>query len=636
MAYITYGSTTAAFPTVYSDPKYPKDIVINGILFDIDTFTPKIGSHVMMWTGDYSPGGTKTYSSYDDDDAPYFGLWNNDSLSGQYTTSFSPNYPYVQRDIKTDGTHWDTASTTTFCFNYIMGQTAIYGRDFLQHPLKCSHYNETTSEYIDMFPNLNYTGSGATYEGSDGWTRYQDRTWTYDQYSSHLWDADTDSGCLYTELHSSTTVCIQKLAVRNYASDAQLHTNTKTQIYSPSTTNPVFIHHLTKSNNGDHFFYAQQGASAVGAGKDGDLLRYDNSSNSVTVEFNDFQDNYSHTHPLVVPSNVVYHQKTGDTSTTKKICYLWRQMDTTFDAASNKPWFIEMDVANNTISRTQTTGTLSTLNSTYDDMWNSSFSEGEGPYVLTESRILSASQDINSQKYLFVFLQSNGYSHGTTYDHCFMILKISASDPLALSPLSSTTTYGQWDDILTASSKNTAVNDIMPWCVAPLNVEHTLMMVYTKYSTHLVKFDTSNETFSEIWMDDDTYFNEVMWLPSGKILTGQYENKFSSLSATVDYHAPKAIQVWSEDLIYNVDITTSSNYVTYSGSDVSNTLSISAYDGGNSRVATDLTLKIVGPAVFDNSTKTKTVTTSTSAAVTETITINDDGHVEVKVIEIQS
>ena len=161
-------------------------------------------------------------------------------------------------------------------------------------------------------------------------------------------------------------------------------------------------------------------------------------------------------------------------------------------------------------------------------------------------------------------------------------------------------------------------------------------MVYTKHSTHLVKFDTSNETFSEIWMDDDTYFNEVMWLPSGKILTGQYENKFSSLSNPVDYHAPKAIQVWSEDLIYNVDITTSSNYVTYSGSDVSNTLSISAYDGNDARVATDLTLKIVGPAVFDNSTKTKTVTTSTSAAVTETITINDDGHVEVKVIEIQS
>lgn len=636
MAYIAYGSTTAAFPSVYSDPKYPKDIVINGILFDIDTFTPKIGSHVMCWTGDYTAGGGKTYVSYDDDDAPHFGLWNNDSISGQYTVSMSPNYPYVQRDIKTDGNHWDTASTTTFCFNYIMGQTAIYGRDFLQHPLKCSHYNETTSEYIDMYPNLNYTGSGGTYEGTDGWTRYQDRTFTFDQYSSILWDADTSSGMLYTELHSSTTLCCHKLGVRLYTSDAQLHTNTKTVLYNPTSANPVFIHHLTKCNNGDHFFYAHEGNAGQGSGRGCDLLRYDNSSNSITYEETNFYNQSDQRYPMSIPSNVVYHQESGESTTTKKICYIYPILTPTFDGASNAPYLIEIDVESATISRSTTTGTIYSFNSADDDLWVGSFIEGEGPYVLIENRILSASQDIDSQKYLMTFVQSNGYSHATAYDHCYMIRKISASNAASLSTMTSSSNYGLWEDILTASSKNTATNDIVPWCVAPLNVEHTLMMVYTKYSTHLLKFDTTAETLTEIWMDDDTYFNEVMWLPSGKILTGQYENKFSSLGAAVDYHAPKPIQVWSEDLIYNVDITTSNNYVTYSGSDVNNTLSLSAFDGANNYVATDLTLQIVGPAVFDNTTKTKTVTTSSSAAVTETITINDDGHIEIKVIEIQS
>ena len=637
MAYITYGSVATAFPAVYSDPKYPKDIVINGILFDIDTFTPKIGSHVMMWTGDYSVGGTKSWSGYDDDDSAYFGLWNNDSISGQYTTSMSPNYPYVQRDIKTDGSHYQVAAILQ-CFEYIMGQTAIYGRDFLDHPLACSHYNSTISKYIEMYSHLNYTGSGSTYEGSDGWTRYQDKLWTFDQYGSHLWDADTNSGMLYTQLHSHTTVCVQKLGVRTYTADANLATNTKTEIYAPSTGDPVFIHHLTKSNNGDHFFLAHKGLNSVGSGRDVDLLRYDNSSNSITVEYDNMHQQTDAKYPMCIPSNVVYHQKTGDTSTSKKICYYYKISSAQFNNLNNRPYFIEMDVVNNTITRTACTGSYPTFaDSTEDDLWIGSFSEGEGPYVLAESRILSASQDINSQKYLFTFLQSNGVSHATAYDHCYMISKISASDPTVISGMTSNTTRGVWEDLLTASTKNTLTNDIVPWCVAPLNVEHTLMMVYCKHSTHLIKFDTSAETLTEIWMDDDTYFNEVMWLPTGKILTTQYENKFSSLGATiVDFHAPKPIQVWSEDLIYNVDITTSSNYVSYSGSDVSNTLSISAYDGGNSRVATNLTLQIVGPALFDNSTKTKTVTTSASAAVTETITINDDGHVEVKVIEIQS
>jgi len=153
MAYIAYGAgANAAFPSIYSDPKYPKDIVINGILFDIDTFTPKIGSNVMAYAGDYAVGTGKTFITLDDNDVYYFGIWNNDTISGQYTGIMCPNYPYVQRDIKSDGTHYDTAYTTTFVFNYMSGQTALWGRDFLDYPIRASQYNSAISRYIQMVP----------------------------------------------------------------------------------------------------------------------------------------------------------------------------------------------------------------------------------------------------------------------------------------------------------------------------------------------------------------------------------------------------------------------------------------------------------------------------------------------------
>lgn len=641
MAYITYGSTASAFPSVYSDPKYPKDIVINGILFDIDTFTPKIGSHVMMWTGDFSASTTKTYTSYDDDDIYYFDIPNNDTISGQYSRCFSPNYPYVARDIKTDGTHYDTATNSTFLYDFTTGRTDLWGRDFLDHPIKVCHYNETTSEYVAMAPYQNYLGHYRFDKGVDGWTRYQEMTYSNQGGGSgnYIIDADTDSGMLYMRPHSQTTMHTMKLAVINYTTESQLHTSTATEIYAPQTTaQPVYIHHLTKLNNGDHIFLASEGASGVGSGMNVDLIRYDNSSDSITYESQNFDNQYSSTRPMSIPSNVVFHQETADTSTSKKICYYYPIATTTFDSVANAPWLITMDVENNTVSieSTATTYTPPVMNAADDDI-SAGHATAYGPDYMYDQRIVSASQDIDSQKYLFVFLTGTGNAGAeTAHDQSYLFLKINASDAATLTGVS--TAHGTWNSLLTASSKNDDVSgrDTIPWCVAPLNVEHTLMMVYCKYSTHLVKFDTSTETLSEIWMDDDTYFQEVMWLPSGKVLTQQYENKFGNGVSAVDWHAPRPIQVWSEDLIYNVDITTSNNYVAYAGSNVNNTLSVSAFDGSNNYVATDLTLQIVGPATFDNSAKTKTVTTSASAAVTETITISDSGHVEVEVIEIQS
>jgi len=463
-----------------------------------------------------------------------------------------------------------------------------------------------------MVPSNNNLGYVRNFEGGDGHTLYQNLVYMVGGSGKASWliDAETDSGMLFVKHHSTTTVNTQKLSTFNYSSHPTLETSAQIELYAPTTTDPCYIHYLTKSNNGDHYFLTHQGDAGVGGGDHATILRYDNSTNSVVIEYDNFENTYNHTYPMTIPS---------------------------IDAVSNVPWFIEIDTANNTITNTKVTSyTPPALNTADDDITTGYFLEGEGPHVMIEQRILSTSQSIDSQKYFFIFTQSNGYSGLATYDHFYMITKIDAADPLKLTALSDTSTYGVWEDILTTSVKNTDPNDIVPWCVAPLNTEHTLMMVYTKFSTHLVKFDTSAETLSEVWMDDDTVFNEVMWLPTGKVLTTQYENKFSVNGAAVDFHAPKPIQVWSEDLIYNVNITASSDYVEYAGSDVSNALTISAYDGSNSRVATDLTLKIIGPAVFDNNTATKTVTTSNSADVTETITIQDDGHIEVQVVEIQS
>lgn len=638
MAYITYGSAGAAFPAVYSDPKYPKDIAINGILFDIDTFTPKIGSHVMMWSGDFSASTTKSYTSIDDDDIYYFGIPNNDTTSGQYGRIMSPNYPYVGRDIKTDSTHYDTNYDTTFLYALTTGRTDLWGRDFLDHPIKVCHYNETTTEYISMSPYANYLGHYRFYKGVDGWTRYQEMTYGTQGggYGNWIIDPDTDSGMLYMRPHNSSTTHIMKLAVINYTTESQLHTVTGTNIYEPSTTDPVYIHHLTKLNNGDHIFLASQGASGVGGSMNVDLIRYDNSSDSITYESENFDNAYNATRPMAIPSNVVFHQETADTSTSKKICYYYPIATTTLDSVANAPWLITMDVVNNTVSIETTSYTPPTMVAADDDI-SQGHTRSYGPDYMFDQRIVSASQDIDSQKYLFVFLTGTGATGAeTAHDQQWFFLKINAADATTITGVS--TAHGTWNTLLTDSTKNDDASnrETIPWCVAPLNVEHTLMMVYCKHSTHLVKFDTSTETFTEIWMDDDTYFEEVMWLPSGKVLTSQYENKFGNGVLAVDWHAPKPIQVWSEDLIYNVDITTSNNYVAYAGSDVTNTLSVSAFDGSNNYIATDLTLQIIGPATFDNSAKTKTVTTSSSAAVTETITISDSGHVEVEVIEIQS
>lgn len=638
MAFIAYGPGAAhAFPGVFQDPKYPKDIVINGILFDIDTFTPKIGSHVMSHMGDQGTTGGPSWSTIDDDDGYVYGVWNGDHISGQYINTFAPNYPYVSRDTKTDYSHYNATDNTQIS-HYINCNTSLWHRDWLEHPLKIWHLNTTINEYLGMWPYADQGGQRRHYEANDGKTLYQDGTYasTGAEYGYNIIDPDTNSGMLYRQIHNDANKTIQQLVVINYSSNSNLRTLTKTEIYAPTTTAATYIHHLTKCNNGDHFFLAHESSASVGGNNTSqDIIRYDNSSNSIVTEYSNWANAADPNYPFQVPSNVVYHQESGESTTSKKICYHWVVRTTSFDSTTNQFYLIEMDIAAATITRTLCSWTAPPIPNTEDDISTTVNNSNMGPRYLFENRIISASQDINSQKYLFTFVMNNGF-YSANHDGSYMFLEILPSNAASLAPLTSSTTYGKWSDILTASSKLVNPQDIIPWCVAPLNVEHSLMMVFTKHSTHVVKFDTSAETFSEVWMDDYGVFTQVMWMPSGKVLTGEVNPDFQSTNGITDHHAPQPIQVWSEDLIYNIDILTSADYVTYSGSDVSNTLSISAYDGNDARVATDLTLKIIGSAIFDNSTTTKTVTTSTSAHVTETITIQDSGHIEIQVVEVQT
>ena len=638
MAYIAHGAgASVAFPSVWQDVKYPKDIVINGILFDIDTFTPKIGSRVMNWTGNTGVNTTKGWTVVDDDDAYQFGIWHNDNGAAQYSGIIAPNYPMVHRAIKSDYVNYST-DTAIMMQHTTNSNTALWHRDWLDHPLKVWHYNETIDEYLGMWPYTAANGARAHYDGSDGKMCYMNGTYRAQgaEYGFNIIDPDTSSGMLYRHLHSSSTQHNQQLVVLNYTTDASLRTITKTELYGINTASTTsYIHHLTKCNNGDHFFLAHEGTANAGSNNNVDLIRYDNSSNTITEEYTSIGNSQQVRYPFSVPSNVVYHQESGESTTSKKICYYYQFGTATFDwPLYNRVHLIEMDIDAATITRTTATHSVPSVNNADDDLAqvNSSFL---GPEYLCETRIVSASQAINSQKYLFLFIQNNG-AYNTSHDRPYMFLKISASDAATLTAVTGSGTYGKWNDILTTSSKLVNDYDATPWCIAPLNTEHTIMMVFTKHSTHVVKFDTSAETMSEVWHDDYTVFNQVMWMPSGKVLTVEIEKDFAQGSNVVDWHAPHPIQIWAEDLVYNVSVTTDSDYVTYAGSDITNTLSISAQDATDSNVETDLTLQVIGPAVFDNSAKTKTVTTSKSESVTETLTINDDGHIEVKVVEIQS
>jgi hypothetical protein len=642
MAYIAHGAgQNASFPSVWQDVKYPKDIVINGILFDIDTFTPKIGSRVMNWTGNFGTGAAKTWTSYDDDDIYYFGIWHNDNAAAQTAgTIFAPNYPMVSRAITSDYVN-NNADGPTMMRNATHCNTSLWHRDWLDHPLKTWHYNYTIDEYLGMWPYAHTNGSRVHYDGSNGKMCYMDGTYRTigAEIGYNIIDPETSSGMLFRQIHSDNTKTCQQLAVINYTSDANLRSTTKTELYGTTSTSS-YIHHLTKCNNGDHFFLTHEGSTSLGGNNmNADIIRYVNSTNTITEEYTNFANAQYYYYPFCGPSNVVYHQESGESTTSKKICYYYQFGTATFDwNLYNRVWFIEMDIDAATITRTLCTHTHPAVANADDDIADARVSAAIslfGPEYIVESRIISASQAIDSQKYLLVGILNNG-TYSKAHDRPYMMMKIDASDATNLTAVTGSGTYGKWNDILTTSPNLVNDYDAAPWCIAPLNTEHTIMMVFTKHSTHVLKFDTSTETMSEVWYDHYTVFQQVMWMPSGKVLTAEWEKDFAVGTAVVDQHAPTPLQVWAEDLVYNVSVTTDSDYVTYAGSDITNTLSISAQDATDSNVETDLTLQIVGPALFDNSTKTKTVTTSKTADVTETLTINDNGHIEVKVVEIQS
>ena len=266
MAYIAYGAGgNAAFPSVWQDPKYPKDIVINGILFDIDTMTPKVGSDVMNYTGNYGVGGIKSWTVLDDDDIYYFGIMQNDHIAGQYTNIMTPNYPYVWRDAKSDGTPYNTTQATIQS-GYIVGNTSILCRDWLEHPPRSIHLNTTTNEYVMMSTRADNNGTCIFWDASGDYKCFQQGQYllTGGDTGNLIYDVDTDYGMLFMKLYNSTTLTGMMLEMKTYTADPSLHVDVASDVVLldlPSTTTPQYIHHLTKSNNGDHYFLTHNGAA---------------------------------------------------------------------------------------------------------------------------------------------------------------------------------------------------------------------------------------------------------------------------------------------------------------------------------------------------------------------------------------
>jgi hypothetical protein len=203
--------------------------------------------------------------------------------------------------------------------------------------------------------------------------------------------------------------------------------------------------------------------------------------------------------------------------------------------------------------------------------------------------------------------------------------------------------FTYWDTLLSDSTRNANGADKVPWCVAPLNPEHTLMMVFCQYTTHIIKFshtgsgNNSNPSLEEVWFDENTIFTQAMWLPTGKVITAEWDERFrhGTGNGTIDDQR-LALQVWTEDQIYKLDILPDTQYMAYSGSNLSANVGFNAYNANNDLVSTSLKVEITGPAQFDNGTTLKTLTTSASANTVETITVTDDGQIEFRVLEVQS
>jgi len=439
-----------------------------------------------------------------------------------------------------------------------------------------------------------------------------------------------DRGALCYQYYSTTGSNSQTLSIFQYTTDPDLSSGSSTVLLTPSTTQRVNWHYMGKTDNGDMFFiYTIAGMST--------LVRYENSTGSIITEFSNYQNNASGVPSI--PSQVMRHNNVGENNTNKKVFFVMPQSDASY-WEYNTPIKFQIDTAQNTITKTQCTRANNPPRLIGD-----SYAEFDAFAVSNywECRLISTdSSNIEAQKWLFAFQGHTGIDDvnvagsfdSTDKERIWTLGSFRTNNDTFYEPKDS----GFWEELLTNSSRNRSNADMVPWCIAPLNPEHSLMMVFCTFSTHLLKFDAAGGEGSylqEVWYEDNMIINDVSWLPTGKVLTSEIDRRFEETGGAVDA-GRQLIQVWAEDMIYKIDITPDTGYVSFEGTNLSSNVDFSAYNANNNLVTTDIKVEIYGPAEFDNGSTIKDVSLTSSGANTQTVTITGDGQIEFKVLEVQS
>ena len=625
MAFLVETFPYASTPHARSNPK-DGDLVIHGIAYDTATMLPRVGKNEVHLF-DTDPSQTNlTYETYNVDSVNRATNLSGDP-SHYYENTFAFNAPTVKRSMNYDR----TIPTDAYSISY-QARTDFQGRDWAESPAKHWVWDSSNDMYYNAHLFSNRYGSWAAYDGSNGKPLGNQRsyyiapTYTVPNIICDL----ADRGAVCIQYYATTSAYSQTLSIYNYTTDPDLSSGAATVIGQPSSNSRVIWQYMGKSDNGDMFFIYHNGGAST-------LMRYENSTGSLNTEFSSYLSNPSAV--VSVPSQVMRHNNVGENNPNKKVFYVTPCSDPSY-WEYNTPIKFQIDTALNTITKTQCTRANNPPNITGD-----SYGQHDSTALANywETRLISVdSSNIEAQKWAFAFqghtgiddVHVSGSFDSATAERMWTLGSFRTNNDTYYEPKDS----GQWEDILTNSSRNRSFADMVPWCIAPLNPEHTLMMVFCTFSTHLLKFNPSASAGSylqEVWYDENMIINDVSWLPTGKVLTSEIDLRFEETGGVVDA-GRQLIQVWAEDMIYKIDITPDTGYVSFEGTNLNANVDFSAYNANNQLVTTDVKVEIFGPAEFDNGSTIKDVSLKSSGANTQTVTITGDGQIEFKVLEVQS
>lgn len=636
MAFLKDISTRKASCVAIGDPldgNYGSDIIIDGIAYDTATFLPKIGKNVVDQFDQNATLGAYTHA-LDGVSSGYKLTPMAGDTSYYYTGAiFGGNWPMAMRHMNDNRVVNADAHR-----QQIQGRRDLLGRDWLEDPAYAYTVDFAKGNVYVSNGWTHRTGINHVYDISNGRPAFNDCQYYNAPTANELfiqWGLN-DYGAVGVAMTGGTTYNCMTVRINPYSRNTDLINATHDQIYAPTldATRQHFVK-LTTLDNGDFVYYSQNSNTQNRVG---------HIENSTNANVQDYYYSTPSAQQMLIPSNVVRHNDTGETNTGLKISYIPLQNSTASYQACTYA-VIEMDTAANTVNVTPTTN--STQKSTANiaskiDPYPSSDINYFGNYF--DCRIISQSQDLQSQKYVMAFTASaseddlgSSAAYNLHNERVVSVRKINAADKSNLQLVFQMS----WEDILTQSTRNDGLTNpaagLVPWCVAPLNPEHSLMMVFCYNTTHIIKWNFTTEEFEEMWFDENTIFNAAQWFPTGKVLTSEWNEKYRGVGnpgTIVDGF--QSLQIWSEDMIYKLDILPDTSYTTYSGSDVTSNITFNAYDANGARVATSIKVEITGPAVFDNSTQEKTFTLDGTADTVQTITINGDGQIEFRVVEIQS